>query len=83
MKIHINEEDLQYIKLSINNGEVLQEDLGRWFKEKWVDVSKKVNGKHPPCGRSDADGENVDHQKKCQKILLKLPLHMIKRKRRR
>jgi|LakMenEpi05May12_1017382.scaffolds.fasta_scaffold01675_4 hypothetical protein len=57
MKIHINEEDLQYIKLSINNGEVLQEDLGRWFKEKWVDVSKKVNGKHPPCGRSDADGE--------------------------
>jgi hypothetical protein len=57
MKIHINEEDLQYIKLSINNGEVLQEDLGRWFKEKWVEVSKKVNGKHPPCGRSDADGE--------------------------
>ena len=57
MKIHINEEDLQYIKLSINNGEVLQEDLGRWFKEKWVDVSKKVNGKHPPCGRSSADGE--------------------------
>ena len=33
MKIHINEEDLQYIKLSIKNGEVLQEDLGRWFKE--------------------------------------------------
>ena len=57
MKIHINEEDLQYIKLSINNGEVLQEDLGRWFKEKWVDVSRKIDGKHPPCGRSDADGE--------------------------
>ena len=57
MKIHINEEDLQYIKLSIKNGEVLQEDLGRWFKEKWVDVSRKIDGKHPPCGRSDADGE--------------------------
>jgi hypothetical protein len=57
MKIHINEEDLQYIKLSINNGEVLQEDLGRWFKEKWVDVSRKIDGKHPPCGRSDANGE--------------------------
>jgi hypothetical protein len=57
MKIHINEEDLRYIKLSIKNGEVLQEDLGRWFKEKWVDVSKKIDGKHPPCGRSDADGE--------------------------
>ena len=57
MKIHVNEEDLQYIKLSINNGEVLQEDLGRWFKEKWVDVSRKIDGKHPPCGRSDANGE--------------------------
>jgi hypothetical protein len=57
MKIHINEEDLQYIKLSIKNGEVLEEDLGRWFKEKWVDVSRKIDGKHPPCGRSDADGE--------------------------
>jgi len=57
MKIHINEEDLQYIKLSIKNGEVLKEDLGRWFKEKWVDVSRKIDGKHPPCGRSDADGE--------------------------
>jgi hypothetical protein len=57
MKIHINEEDLQYIKLSIKNGEVLEEDLGRWFKEKWVDVSRKIDGKHPPCGRSDANGE--------------------------
>jgi len=57
MKIHINEEDLQYIKLSIKNGEVLKEDLGRWFKEKWVDVSRKIDGKHPPCGRSDANGE--------------------------
>ena len=57
MKIHVNEEDLQYIKLSIKNGEILQEDLGRWFKEKWVDVSRKIDGKHPPCGRSDADGE--------------------------
>ena len=30
--------------------------LDRWFKEKWVDISKKdKSGKHPPCGRSDAD----------------------------
>lgn len=29
--------------------------LKRWFKEKWVDVSRKVDGKHPPCGRGDAD----------------------------
>lgn len=57
MRIHLNEEDLQYVKLSIKNGEVLKEDLGRWFKEKWVDVSRKVDGKHPPCGRGDANGE--------------------------
>jgi hypothetical protein len=56
-KIHISEEDLQYVKESILNGEVLTEDLGRWFKEKWVDVSRKIDGKHPPCGRKSADGE--------------------------
>jgi hypothetical protein len=56
-KIHINEEDFQYIKESIESGEVLTEDLGRWFKEKWVDVSRKIDGKHPPCGRKSADGE--------------------------
>lgn len=57
MKILVNEEDLIYIEESIINGDVIKEDLGRWFKEKWVDVSKKVGGKHPPCGRSSADGE--------------------------
>ena len=34
------------------------ESLDRWFKEKWVDVSKKnKDGKHPPCGRVDKDGD--------------------------
>lgn len=29
--------------------------LRRWFKEEWVDISKKdKNGKHPPCGRQNA-----------------------------
>jgi hypothetical protein len=33
-----------------------ESDLKRWFKEKWVDISKKdESGKHPECGRSDAD----------------------------
>ena len=27
-------------------------NLNRWFKEKWVDVSRTKDGKHPPCGRS-------------------------------
>jgi len=46
---------------------VLNEDLAVWFGTKkkpkgskqpkgpWVDICRKVNGKHPPCGRSDAD----------------------------
>ena len=37
--------------------ENVNEDLRRWFKEKWVDVSKKVDGKHPPCGRPEASGK--------------------------
>lgn len=57
MKILVNEEDLKYIEESIMNGDILKEDLRRWFKEKWVDVSRKVDGKHPPCGRKDADGK--------------------------
>ena len=29
--------------------------LTRWFKEEWVDISRKdKNGKHPPCGRASA-----------------------------
>lgn len=31
------------------------EDLSAWFKEKWVDIGSQENGKHPECGRSDAD----------------------------
>jgi len=32
----------------------INENLDRWFKEKWVDIYKKVDGKHPPCGREAA-----------------------------
>ena len=33
-----------------------EKDLRDWFKEKWVDVSRKdKDGKPPPCGRDDAD----------------------------
>ena len=32
--------------------DALSEDLKRWFKERWVDISRKdKSGKHPPCGR--------------------------------
>jgi hypothetical protein len=30
----------------------MNEDLDKWFKEKWVNIGKKVDGKHPPCGTS-------------------------------
>jgi hypothetical protein len=34
---------------------VVRKNLNRWFKEKWVDVSRRdKDGKHPPCGRSKA-----------------------------
>ena len=45
----------------------INEDLAVWFGTKkkpkgskqpkgpWVDICRKVNGKHPPCGRSDSD----------------------------
>ncbi len=57
MKIIVSKEDSIYINECLEQGIVLKEDLRRWFKEKWVDVSRKVDGKHPPCGRKDADGK--------------------------
>lgn len=26
--------------------------LKKWFGEKWVNIAKKVSGRHPPCGTS-------------------------------
>lgn len=40
-----------------NNGvkkRSFKEDLDKWFKEKWVDISTKEGGKHPKCGRDSA-----------------------------
>jgi hypothetical protein len=32
-----------------------ESDLKRWFKEKWIDISRKdKSGKHPECGRDDS-----------------------------
>lgn len=38
--------------------ELLNEDLRDWFKEKWVDISRKEGGKHPPCGASSENRKN-------------------------
>jgi len=38
--------------------DALNEDLKRWFKEKWVDISRKdASGKHPECGRDKASSK--------------------------
>lgn len=59
MKIPFNE------WTEISDKGVLTEDLAVWFGKKkkpkgskqpkgpWVDICRKVDGKHPPCGRSD------------------------------
>jgi len=73
MKIRLSEEDLKYVQESIQTGEVLQEDLRRWFKEKWVDVSKKVDGKHPPCGRKKATDKGYPKCRPKKKISKETP----------
>jgi hypothetical protein len=73
MKILVNEEDKNYILDSINSGEVLNEDLRRWFKEKWVDVSRKVKGKYPPCGRKDANNKAYPKCRPSKKVSKETP----------
>lgn len=44
--------------------DLISKDLRRWFKEKWVDVSRKdKDGKHPPCGRSEAKTDSRGYPK--------------------
>ena len=51
---------------SINNFEEFNENLDKWFKEKWVDISKtNKDGSHPPCGREDASKGGYP---KCRKV---------------
>ena len=65
--INIKEKGVKPKKESFN------EDLRRWFKEKWVDVSKKVDGKHPPCGRKDADGKSYPKCRLSKKVSSETP----------
>ena len=37
----------------VNCGNITNENLRKWFKDKWVNIGKKdKSGKHPPCGTS-------------------------------
>ena len=38
--------------ICVECGQPVNEDLRNWFKKKWVNIGKKVDGKHPPCGTS-------------------------------
>jgi hypothetical protein len=73
MNIIVSKEDKDYINECLESGEVLKEDLKRWFKEKWVDVSRKVKGKHPPCGRKDADGKSYPKCRPSKKVSKETP----------
>ena len=37
----------------VNCGNIVNENLRKWFKQKWVNIGKKKKGGgHPPCGTS-------------------------------
>ena len=39
--------------LCVECGEPVDENLRKWFKDKWVNIGKKnKDGSHPPCGTS-------------------------------
>jgi hypothetical protein len=72
LETHFEDEIYNYY-LERCSDEEMNEDLGRWFKEKWVDVSKKVKGKHPPCGRKDADGKAYPKCRPSKKVSSETP----------
>lgn len=54
--------------------DAISEDLKRWFKEKWVDISRKdESGKHPPCGRDKASGGGYPKCRPSVKVSSKTP----------
>ena len=43
----------EYVKGYLMEGKKPSGGLRKWFKEKWVDISRKTkSGGHPPCGAS-------------------------------
>ena len=46
-------ERLAHENTCVNCGDIVNEDLKKWFKDKWVNIGKKKKGGgHPPCGTS-------------------------------
>ncbi len=51
--IILNEIITQYISYCLTEGKKPSGGLRKWFREKWVDISRKTkSGGHPPCGAS-------------------------------
>lgn len=43
----------EYVKGYLMEGKKPSGGLRQWFREKWVDISRKTkSGSHPPCGAS-------------------------------
>ena len=59
-------------KVNLNESKNLT-GLRRWFKEKWVDISRKKNGRYAECGRSDADKGAYPKCRPSKKINSKTP----------
>lgn len=54
----------------------IDEDLSRWFKEKWVNIGGKKDpktGKYPPCGRHDTSKGKYPKCRPSQKVSSKTP----------
>ena len=53
--MNLTEKQIQTIEdnICVNCGNIVSENLKKWFKDKWVNIGKKrKDGSHPPCGTS-------------------------------
>jgi hypothetical protein len=65
-EINIMEHLMLFEEFSLLEEKKSKGGLDKWFKEKWVDISKtNADGSHPPCGREDADKGAYP---KCRKV---------------
>jgi hypothetical protein len=66
-KVGVWEKNTNDMNMETHDVHTINEDLAVWFGTKkkpkgssqpkgpWVNICRKVDGKHPPCGRSEAD----------------------------
>ena len=76
--------------ICVNCGDFTNENLRKWFKDKWVNIGKKdKDGKHPPCGSSGkkrgyakcvpaSKARGMSKKQKASAILVEKEQHKIK-----